>query len=117
MSFPIYILTKWDRLPPEDIESTNIFESEECTEYNELLPSILQRVAELCKIIESVLSQVFSTKMIKKSRKDLVFIRLTRLEELNLRLFRWHADLPESMTLNRWFQKADGLHIHTLTLQ
>jgi hypothetical protein len=43
--------------------------------------------------------------------------RLDKLEELNLRLFRWHSALPEAITWNKWMQKADGVYSDTLILQ
>lgn len=84
---------------------------------NDLLSILLLHFSELSNIIESVLSQVFSTRMIKKSRKELVMTRLERLEELNLRLFRWQSALPEAITWNRWMQRADGVDSNVLILQ
>jgi hypothetical protein len=60
------------------------------------------QLVDLCTIIEDVLSQIFSTNLIKKSRKDLVLTRLARLEDLNVRLFRWYSELPDIIAWNQW---------------
>ncbi|OKL57334.1 hypothetical protein UA08_07456 [Talaromyces atroroseus] len=100
----------------DDDNTTGIPDLDENVELHQLLSSSLLQIAELSKIIEIVLSHVFSTKMIKKSRKDLVMTRLARLEELNLRLFRWHSALPESLTWHKWIQRTDDLHSNTLIM-
>jgi hypothetical protein len=114
----LYQLTVCNRRIAEGNEMDNFIDSgTRGQETNDLLPILLLQFSELSKIIESILSQVFSTKMIKKSRKDLVMTRLERLEELNLRLFRWHSPLPETITWNRWMQRADGVDSNILILQ
>lgn len=72
---------------------------------------------ELSKIIEDVLSQIFGTKMIKKSRKELVLCRSARLEELNVRLLRWHSTLPKQLAWNQWNPPTEPLKPHTAILQ
>ncbi|KAL3444533.1 fungal-specific transcription factor domain-containing protein [Aspergillus insuetus] len=59
-------------------------------------------LTDLCTIIEDILTQIFSTRLIKKPRKELVLTRLTRLGDLNIRLFRWNSELPQTIAWNQW---------------
>lgn len=70
---------------------------------------ILAHLAELSKIIESIMTQIFSTKLIKLPRKDLVYHRVAKLEELNIRLFQWHSAIPESLAWNQWTPTTQSL--------
>lgn len=81
------------------------------------LISALQAMIELSKITQEILSKIFSTKMIKKPRRDLVLCRSTRLEELSLRLSRWHTNLAAELRWNQWNPSAGGLKLHVLILQ
>lgn len=74
-------------------------------------------LVELSKIVEDVLSQIFGTKMIKKSRRELVLSRSSRLEELNVRLLRWHSTLPKPLAWNQWNPPAEPLKPHIAILQ
>ncbi|KAL4861789.1 fungal-specific transcription factor domain-containing protein [Aspergillus spectabilis] len=72
------------------------------------------RLIDLCTIIEDVLSQIFSTRLIKKPRKELVLARLARLEDLNIRLLRWHSELPDGVAWNQWKPATHGLSSHVM---
>lgn len=74
-------------------------------------------LVELSKIIEDVLSQIFGTKMIKKSRKELVLSRSARVEELNVRLLRWHSQLPKQLAWNQWNPPPEPFRPHIALLQ
>lgn len=79
--------------------------------------SIFIQLIGLSKIIESVLTLVFSTKMIKSPRKELVMKRITSVEELNVRLFHWHSALPEDLTWNQWTPSTQSLSPPAAILQ
>ena len=72
---------------------------------------------ELSKIIEVMLSQIFGTKMIKKTRKELILFRSARLEELNVQLLRWYSTLPKCLAWNQWNPPAERLKPHVAILQ
>ncbi|KAH8652034.1 fungal-specific transcription factor domain-containing protein [Xylariales sp. PMI_506] len=64
--------------------------------------TVFVHIVELSKIIESVMTLIFSTKMIKTPRKELVMGRVANVEELNVRLFRWQSSIPEDLAWNQW---------------
>lgn len=66
------------------------------------LVAAFEVLIELSKLIEEVLFKVFSTKMVKKPRPDLVLYRSSRLEELSVSLSRWHTSLPVHLAWNQW---------------
>jgi hypothetical protein len=72
---------------------------------------------ELSKIIEDILAQMFGTKMIKLDRKTLISLRNTRLDELNVRLSRWLAEIPDQLSWNRWNPGLSVLTSHIARLQ
>ncbi|KAH8896729.1 hypothetical protein GQ53DRAFT_792041, partial [Thozetella sp. PMI_491] len=55
------------------------------------------------------MSRVFSTKLIKTPRKELVLGRIASVEELNVRLFRWQSAIPEDLAWNQWTPSTQGL--------
>ncbi|RDW56460.1 hypothetical protein BP6252_14153 [Coleophoma cylindrospora] len=80
-----------------------------------LMPSF-EGLIELSKIAEEMLFKVFSTKMVKKPQRDLVLSRSSRLEELSVRLGRWHANLPNHLKWNQWNTTSESLKPHVLIL-
>jgi hypothetical protein len=72
---------------------------------------------ELSKIIEDILAQMFGTKMIKQDREMLTSLRNTRLDELNVRLSRWLAQLPDQLSWSRWNPGLSVLTPHVARLQ
>jgi hypothetical protein len=80
------------------------------------MPSF-EGLIELSKITEEILLKVFSTKMIKKTQRDLVLSRSSRLRELSVRLGRWHSDLPMHLKWNQWNPTSGSLKPHVLILQ
>ncbi|KAL7916839.1 fungal-specific transcription factor domain-containing protein [Trichoderma velutinum] len=72
---------------------------------------------ELSKIIESVLSLLFSAKFIKTPRKELVIDRLARAEELSVRLYKWHSSLPESLAWSQWTPTKHSLSPQAAAIQ
>jgi hypothetical protein len=81
-----------------------------------LMPAF-EGLIELSKITQEILFKVFSTKMIKMSRRDLVLCRSSRLEEFSVRLGRWHSRLPVHLTWNQWNPTPGNLKPHVLILQ
>lgn len=78
---------------------------------------LLIHLADLSRIIESMMADVFSTRLIKLPRKDLVTHRVAKLEELNLRLFQWHTALPETFAWNQWTPTTQTLPPQLTILQ
>ena len=78
---------------------------------------ILVQLTDLAKIIEAMMKDVFSTKLIKLARNDLVAHRVTKLEELNMRISQWHAALPELLTWSQWTPTTKEISPHLLILQ
>jgi hypothetical protein len=70
---------------------------------------IIAHLAQLSKIIESIMTQIFGTKLIKLPRNDLVYHRVAKLEELNIRLFQWHSAIPEALAWNQWTPTTQDL--------
>lgn len=82
----------------------------------DLMPAFLGLI-ELSGIVEEVLFKVFSTKMVKKPRRELVLYRSARLEELSVRLGRWYSALPVDLTWNQWNPNPGTLKPHVLILK
>ena len=82
-----------------------------------LMMSAFRGIIELSQIAEEILFKVFGTKMIKKPRRDLVLSRSSRLEELSVRLGRWHSNLPSTLTWNQWNPLPGNLMPHLYILQ
>jgi len=80
-----------------------------------LYPSF-EGLIELSKITEEILFKVFSTKMVKKSQKDLLLSRSSRLEDLSVKLARWHSSLPIHLKWNQWNPAPGNLKPHVLNL-
>lgn len=106
-------------LPQAHFSSHAITAAEINTNNNDEAAMLAAFVAlvELSKIIEDMLSQIFGTKMIKKIRKELVLFRSARLEELMVRLHRWHSTLPKTLAWNQWNPPAEALTPHAAILQ
>lgn len=68
-------------------------------------------------IIEAVMAELFSTKLIKLPRKELVTHRVSKLEEMNVRLFKWHSSLPEALAWNQWVPTTEKLAPQLTVLQ
>ncbi|KAJ5266729.1 fungal-specific transcription factor domain-containing protein [Penicillium angulare] len=85
-------------------------------EYEINNPSAFVQLVELARIIESVITLVFSPKMIKSPRKKLVTSRIASVEALNLQLFRWHSSIPEDLTWNRWTPNAQKMSPQIATM-
>jgi hypothetical protein len=82
-----------------------------------IIMSAFKGIIELSQIAEEMLFKVFSTKMIKKPRRDLVLCRSSRLEEISVRLGRWHSDLPTNLSWNQWNPFPGTLMPHLYILQ
>ncbi|KAJ4252508.1 hypothetical protein NW762_011109 [Fusarium torreyae] len=77
----------------------------------DMMPSqpTLVPLAQLSQIAESIMTELFATKLIKLPREKLVSHRVMKLEELNVRLFQWHTSLPEALTWNQWMPTTERL--------
>jgi hypothetical protein len=95
------------KLPKSDLEHPS----------EAIIMSAFRGIIELSQIAEEMLFKVFSTKMIKKPRRDLVLCRSSRLEEISVRLGRWHNNLPSSLTWNQWNPYTGVLMPHLYILQ
>lgn len=63
------------------------------------------------------MAELFSTKLIKLPRKELVTHRVAKLEEMNVRLFKWHSSLPEALAWNQWVPTTEKLAPQLTVLQ
>lgn len=78
---------------------------------------MLVHLAQLSRIIESLMTDVFSTRLIKLPREDLVRHRVTKLEELNVKLLQWHTNLPKALMWNQWTPTTQYLPSWLVILQ